>query len=83
MWDNFEKPQILARDFFETSQRRHGKDIFLKIFSRGFEDVTRKISFFELFLRCFKDVTKKVTFFQMHLRRLKDVTKKLPLLGCF
>ena len=46
---NFEKPQILARDVFETSKRRHGKDIFLEIFSRRLKDVTQEISFLRRF----------------------------------
>ena len=35
----FEKLQILARDVFEMSQRRHGIDIFFEIFSRRIKDV--------------------------------------------
>ena len=54
MWDDFEKSQILARDIFETSQRRHGIDIFIEICSRRVKDVTQKTSF----LRCFWDVLK-------------------------
>ena len=38
----------------ETSQRRHGKDIFFEIYSRRLKDVTQKTSF----LRCFWDVLK-------------------------
>ena len=54
VWRIFEKPKILARDVFETSQRRHGKCIFFKICSRRLKDVTQKTSF----LRCFWDVLK-------------------------
>ena len=54
MWRIFEKPKILARDVFETSQRRHGKDIFFEICSRRLKDVTQKTSF----LRCIWDVLK-------------------------
>ena len=50
----FDKPKILPRDVFETSQRRHGKDIFFEICSRRLKDVTQKTSF----LRCFWDVLK-------------------------
>ena len=49
-----EKSQILARDVFETSQRRHGKDIFFEIYSRRLRDVTEKVSF----LRYTRDVLK-------------------------
>ena len=33
-WGILEKLQILARDVFEASQRRNGKDIFFEICSR-------------------------------------------------
>ena len=54
LWHIFEKPKILARDVFERSQRRDGKDIFFEICSRRLKDVTQKTSF----LRCFWDVLK-------------------------
>ena len=54
LWDIFDKPKILARDVFETSQRRYGKDIFFEICLRRLKDVTQKTSF----LGCFWDVLK-------------------------
>ena len=54
LWHIFGKPKILARDVFETSQRRHGKDIFFEICPRRLKDVTQKTSF----LKCFWDVLK-------------------------
>ena len=32
LWHIFEKPKVLARDVFETSQKRHGKGIFFEIY---------------------------------------------------
>ena len=49
LWDIFEKSRLLSGDVFETSQRRHGKDIFFEICSRRLQDVIQKTSF----LRCF------------------------------
>ena len=54
LWCIFEKSEILARDVFETSQRRHGKDIFFEIRPRRLKDVTKKTYFF----RCVWDVLK-------------------------
>ena len=39
LWGIFETSQILVRDVFETSQRRHKKDIFFEICSRRLKDV--------------------------------------------
>ena len=50
----FWKTKILARDVFEKSQRRHGKDIFFEICFSRLKDVTQKTSF----LRGFWDVLK-------------------------
>ena len=82
LWGIFEKLKILVRDFFETSQRRHRKDIFFEICSRCLKNVTQKTSF----SRCFWDVLKtsqKDIFLEMYLKRLKekshllwDVSKK-------
>ena len=47
-------PKILGRDFFETSQRCHEKDIFFEICFSRLKDVTQKTSS----LRCFWDVLK-------------------------
>ena len=52
LWYIFEKPKILGKYFFETSQRRHEKDIFFEICFRHLKDVTQKTSS----LRCFWDV---------------------------
>ena len=41
----FEKPQTLARGVFETSQKRHRKNIFFEILLRRLKAVTQKISF--------------------------------------
>ena len=68
VWCIFEKLKILARDDFETSQRRHGKDIFFDICSRRLKDVRQKTSF----LRCFWNVLK--TSQKSHL--FWDVSKK-------
>ena len=57
----FEKLQILARNVFETFQRRHGMDIIFEICSRAIKDITNDI-FFEMFLRRLKDVTKETSF---------------------
>ena len=69
VWRIFEKPKILARDVFETSQRRHGKDIFFEICPRRLKDVTQKASF----LKCFWDVLKAISF-EMSLRGLWDIS---------
>ena len=66
----FEKLQILARDVFETFQRRHGMGIIFEICSRALKDITNDI-FFEMFLRRLKDVTKETSF----LRCIWDVLK--------
>ena len=50
----FWKPKILARDVFETSQRRREKDIFFEICLRRLKDVTQKT----FFLSCIWDVLK-------------------------
>ena len=50
----FWKTKNTCERCFETSQRRHGKDIFFEICSRRLKDVTQKTSF----LRCFWDVLK-------------------------
>ena len=48
-WGIFGKSQVLARDIFEMSQKRHGKNIFFEICFRRLKDVTQKTSL----LRCF------------------------------
>ena len=45
----FWKTLILARDIFEMSQRRHGKDNFFEIFSRRLKGVTQKTSSWNVF----------------------------------
>ena len=66
----FEKLQILARDVFETFQRRHGMDIIFEICSRALKDITNDI-FFEMFLRRLKDVTKSHLFWDVSKRSLR------------
>lgn len=44
-WGIFEKPQTLARGVFETSQKRHRKNIFFEILLRRLKAVTQKTSF--------------------------------------
>ena len=64
---------------FETSSRRHIKDIFFEMYSRRLKNVSKKTSFFETSQRC----RKKDVFFEMYLRCLKDVSKKTSFLRCF
>ena len=74
VWRIFEKPKILARDVFETSQRRHGKDIFLR-YAWDVLKTSHNI-FFEMFLRRLKDVTKKTSFLRRIWAVLKTSQKK-------
>ena len=76
LWDAF----FIIYDFwwrasyvFETSQRRHGKDIFFEMFLRRLKGVTKKTSF----LRCIWDVSRtsqKVISFEMFARGHWDVS---------
>ena len=45
LWGISEKLQILTRDVFETSQRRHGKNIFLQVCPKRLKDVTENTYF--------------------------------------
>ena len=73
LWHIFEKPKILARDVFERSQRRDGKDIFFEICSRRLKDVTQKTSF----LRCFWEVSEMSLSMEIWLRSLRDISCRL------
>ena len=44
LWGIFEKPQTLARGVFETSQKRHRKNIFFEILLRHLKDVIKNSS---------------------------------------
>ena len=82
MWRIFGKPKILARDVFETSQRRHEKDIFFERYVRDVLKTSYKRRLLKMILRRLKDVTKKIYF----LRCIWDVLKtsqKRHLLRCF
>ena len=57
VWCIFEKLKILARDDFETSQRRHGKDIFFETYLWRLKDITKKNTFFEMFLGGLWDIS--------------------------
>ena len=90
LWDIFDKPKILARDVFETSQRCYGKDIFFEICPRRPKDVTQKKSFLgcfwdvlktsqkrHLFLRCFWEVSETPLSMELWLRSLRDISCRL------
>ena len=78
MWRIFGKPKILARDVFETSQRRHGKDIFFEICPRRLKDVTQKTSFSDVFetslLRCFWEISEISLSMEIWLRSLRETS---------
>ena len=67
LWCIFEKPQILARDVFETSQKRR---LFWDMLETSYKRLTKEI-FFEMFLRSLIDVAKKTSF----LRCIWEVLK--------
>ena len=73
LWHIFEKPKILARNVFERSQRRDGKDIFFEICSRRLKDVIQKTSF----LRCFWEVSEMSLSMEIWLRSLRDISCRL------
>ena len=75
VWRIFEKPKILARDVFETSQRRHGKDIFFEICPRRLKDVTQKTSFWRCFWVVSKTSQKRHLFWGVSERSLRYLSQ--------
>ena len=71
LWGIFEKSQILARDVFKTSPRRHGTDIFFQICSRCLEDVIQKTSFLRFFLDVLKASQKSHLIWDVSKRSLR------------
>ena len=75
VWCIFEKLKILARDEFETSQRRHGKDIFFEMFLRRLKDVTKKTSFLRRIWAVLKTSPKKYLFWDVSGRSLRYLSQ--------
>ena len=75
VWRIFEKPKILARDVFETSQRRHGKDIFFEMYLRRLKDVTKKTSFLRYFWDVLKTPKKRHLFWDVSERTLRYLSQ--------
>ena len=69
------KPEILACDVFETSQRRRGIEIFFEIYLRRLTDVTQKRSFLRRIWDVLKTSQKSHLFWDVSERSLRCLSQ--------